>query len=63
MADNKKPSRLLSLKAEFMKIFWPNRESVAKQTVAVVLVSTIMGILIVFFDMVLQFGLDRLFQI
>lgn len=57
----KKTSRFASLKAEFAKIFWPDRVSVSKQAVAVVIVSAIMGVLIVFFDMIIQFGLDKLF--
>lgn len=60
---DKKTSRFTSLKAEFAKIFWPDRISVTKQSIAVVIVSAIMGVLIVFFDMIIQFGLDKLFSL
>lgn len=59
----KKTSRFAALKAEFGKIFWPDKASVGRQTVAVVIVTAILGVLIVFFDMIIQFGLDKLFQL
>ena len=64
MAENKtKTKRFAALKAEFAKIFWPDRSAVTKQTIAVVIVTAILGVLIVFFDMMIQFGLDKLFQL
>lgn len=59
----KKSGGFAALKAEFAKIFWPDKTSVARQTVAVVIVTAIMGVLIVFFDMIIQFGLDKIFQL
>ncbi len=58
-----KIKRFTALKTEFAKIFWPDKGSVAKRSVAVIIVSAIMGVLIVFFDMIIQYGLDRLFSI
>ena len=64
MADTKtNKKRFSALKAEFAKIFWPDRNTVTKQTIAVIIVSAIMGVLIVFFDMFIQFGLDKLFAL
>ena len=37
-----KKSWFKGLKAEFYKIVWPNKESVAKQTIAVIIVSVIL---------------------
>lgn len=43
---------LRNLKMEFGKIIWPDRESLVKQTIAVLLVSIVLGLII--------FGLDKL---
>ncbi len=48
------------LKAEFKKIVWESRESVTKQTIAVVLISLVLGIIITVIDTALQFGIDKL---
>lgn len=55
--------RLSGIKTEFAKIYWPDRKKVTKQTIAVIAVSAIMGVLIVFFDMIIQYGLDFLFTL
>lgn len=55
--------RFNALKTEFAKIFWLDRSSVFKHSAAVIAVSAVMGVLIVFFDMIIQYGLDRLFSI
>ncbi|MCR5106823.1 MAG: preprotein translocase subunit SecE [Lachnospiraceae bacterium] len=46
------------LKAEFNKIIWENRETVTKQTIAVVVVSVVVGVIIAILDMILQYGVD-----
>ncbi len=48
------------LKAEFQKIIWPTKESLAKQTAAVVIVSVIVGILIALLDTLIQYGVNFL---
>ncbi len=53
-----KKSWFKGLSAEFKKIIWPDKISVAKQTTAVVVVSLILGILIKIIDMLIQIGLD-----
>lgn len=64
MADTKEKTTLSDwwsgLRAEFGKIFWPDREQVTKQSAAVVVVSIIIALLIVFFDMIIQYGVDIL---
>lgn len=51
------------LKAEFKKIIWPNRESLVKQTGAVVAVSIVLGIVIAVLDFIFQYGVDILVNI
>ncbi len=64
MSDNKEKATLLTwwegLKAEFGKIFWPDTTQVTKQSTAVIVASVIIALLIVFFDMIIQYGVDFL---
>lgn len=53
-----KKSWFKGLKAEFKKIIWPDKMSVARQTTAVVVASVILGALIKIIDMLIQMGLD-----
>ena len=46
------------LKAEFAKIIWLDRITLGKQTLAVIIVSVILGIIIVILDMLIQHGMD-----
>ena len=48
------------VKAEFKKIIWPDRKTLATQTTAVVVVSIAVGILIAVLDYIIQFGLNFL---
>ncbi len=48
------------LKAEFKKIIWPTREDIQKETVAVVVCSIILGVIIALIDYVVQFGVNLL---
>ena len=56
----KKPSKIKDLKAEFKKIIWPDKKTLAKQTVAVVSVTVILGAIISVVDALLTFGIDFL---
>ena len=49
-----------SLKSEFAKIIWPSKDDLTKQTIAVVCVSIVMGILISLIDMGLGYGITAL---
>ncbi len=51
------------LKAEFAKIIWPDKVSLGKQTVAVVVVSVVLGIIITILDVLVQYGVDFLVKI
>ena len=52
-----KKSWFKGLKAEFKKIIWPDKETVAKESVAVVIVSVVLGLLIVLIDFLISNGL------
>lgn len=53
-----KRSWFQELKAEFAKIVWPAKESLVKQSVAVMIISVILGFIIVGVDLLLKFGLS-----
>lgn len=63
-AAKKKENRMkkwwTGLKAEFSKIIWPTKATIIKQTVVVVIVTVILGVIISLLDNVIQFGLDKL---
>ena len=55
-----KTSWFTGLKAEFKKIIWPDKQSLARQTIAVFSVSVVLGLLIALMDYIIQFGVDFL---
>lgn len=48
------------LKAEFNKIIWPEKQSVIRQTIAVLAVSVVTGLIIALLDWGIQQGVDFL---
>ena len=63
MSENtktQKKSWFKGLQAEFKKIIWPDKKTLARQTAAVVTVTVILGALIAIIDAILQFGLEFL---
>ncbi len=63
MADSakkeKKPVKFFEgVKVEFKKITWPDKDSLMKQSVAVVAISLIVGAIIAVLDFGLQYGVD-----
>lgn len=56
----KKTSWFKGLKAEFKKIIWPDKKTLAKQTVAVTVCSVILGAIIAVVDVVVKYGVDFL---
>ncbi|XCP84873.1 preprotein translocase subunit SecE [Roseburia hominis] len=63
MGDSKETSKtpfFKGLKAEFKKIIWPDKTTLAKQTAAVVSVSVILGAIITIADILVKFGIDLL---
>lgn len=60
--ENKAPKQswFSGLSAEFKKIIWPDKQSLARQTTAVVAVSVVMGLVIALLDFLIQYGVDFL---
>lgn len=67
MADlenkDSKPGFFAGLKAEFKKVSWPDRKSTFKQSVAVVAISVVVGIIIALIDLVVKYGVNFLTSI
>ncbi len=55
-----KTSWFSGLKQEFSKITWTDRKSVVRQTIAVVAVSVVVGLIIAVLDWMIQYGVDFL---
>lgn len=63
MADSAKTDKKAvkffdGVKAEFKKISWPDKDSLLKQSVAVVVISLVVGAVIAVLDFGLQYGVD-----
>ena len=58
-----KGGRIQALKAEFNRIIWPDKDTVDKETTAVVIVTVILGAIIALLDFVIKTGLDKILQI
>ena len=48
------------VKSEFKKITWPDKDALIKQSIAVVIISVIIGAIITILDFGLQYGVDFL---
>lgn len=59
----KKDSFWKSIKTESRKIAWSGREDTVKQSVAVLCVSVVLGLVITFLDTIIQFGINFLTSI
>ena len=55
-----KTSWFTGLKAEFQKIIRPDRQSIKRQTIAVVAVSVVTGLIIALLDWLIQYGVNFL---
>ena len=61
MGETKKGTSFFqSVKSEFKKIIWPDKKTLAKETVAVVSVSVALGAIIAVIDFIIQNGIDIL---
>ena len=49
-----------SIKSEFKKIIWPNRQSLGRQTVAVTFCSFVIALIIYGLDLLITMGLDKI---
>ncbi len=52
-----------NLSAEWRKIQWPNKATLAKETGAVIVITIILGGVIALVDLVIKLGLDKIFAI
>lgn len=55
-----KKSFFKGVQSEFKKIIWPEKTAVCRQTVAVLIISVILGAVIKVIDMFIQYGLNFL---
>lgn len=55
-----RPSFFKGVKSEYKKITWPDRQSTLKQSIAVVAISVVMGVLIAVLDYIFQYGVNFL---
>ena len=60
MADSaekkERPSFFKGIKSEFKKIIWPDRKATLRQSVAVVAISVVVGVIIAILDYVIKYG-------
>ena len=53
-----RPSFFKGVKAEFQKIVWPDRQETFRQSVAVVVIAVIVGVIIAMLDFVIKNGVN-----
>ncbi|MBQ4258733.1 MAG: preprotein translocase subunit SecE [Lachnospiraceae bacterium] len=53
-----RPSFFKGVKSEFKKIIWPDRKTTIKQSVAVVAISIVVGLIIAIVDYVVKYGVN-----
>ena len=60
VSNEKAPKKdfVKGLKAEFSKIIWPDKDTLTKETVIVVVSTVILGIVIAVLDLIIKFGLN-----
>ncbi|MBR5247546.1 MAG: preprotein translocase subunit SecE [Lachnospiraceae bacterium] len=51
------------VKAEFKKISWPDKQTTLKQSVVVVAISVVVGLIIAVLDVAIQYGVNFLTSI
>ena len=59
-AKTQKKSWFKGLQAEFKKVIWPDKKTLARQTTAVIVVSVVLGAVIAVVDAILKYGIDLL---
>ena len=55
-----KTSWFAGLRQEFSKITWPDKKKLVRQTVAVIITSVVVGLIIALIDWVIGYGVDFL---
>lgn len=59
----KKGGFFRSLKAEFKRVVWPDKDTIIKETTAVVVVTVVLSVIIALLDFLIKTGLDKIIQI
>lgn len=54
----KKTSWFKGMKAEFKKISWPTKAALTKETIAVVFISVLLGVIITVIDLIVRTGIE-----
>ena len=57
-----KKSWFKGLKAEFKNISWPDQKTLTKETVAVLVVSVLLGLITAGLDFIIRYGLEFLIK-
>jgi len=59
-SNEKAPKKdfIKGLKAEFNKIIWPDKETLTKQSIVVVVTTIALGVAIAVLDLIVKFGLN-----
>lgn len=58
-----KKSWFKGLKTEFKKIIWPDKQTIARQTTTVVVISVALGVIIMVVDSLVQLGFSFIFPV
>lgn len=58
-----KKSFFKGVKSEFQRIIWPTKDTLVKETAAVVVISIVLGIIIAVIDVGVKYGFDKLLQL
>lgn len=61
MSEARKKSFFKGLKGEFKKIVWPDRKTLTKQTVTVIVLSLVIGALIAGIDFLFNVGVSYIY--
>ncbi len=56
--EAKKTSWFKGVKAEFKRISWPTKDTLTKETVAVVFISVLLGVIITVIDLIVRTGIE-----
>ena len=59
----KRPGFFKGVKSEFKKIIWPDKKATLKQSVAVVAISVVVGVIIAIIDYIAKSGVNFLTSI
>ena len=59
-SQNKITGFFEGLKAEFLKIVWPTKSDLVRQTITVTVVSFVLALLIALIDTIVQYGVNFL---